>query len=99
MAGPAYVYDPDSLSPIKWPAELDGLPLLYEWTRDYVRDVQLDAAGAPSAIGARLNVPAVHPIDVEFGPDGALYVLEYGVGYYSANPDASLSRIEFSVAE
>lgn len=99
MAGPAYVYDPDSLSPIQWPAELDGLPLFYEWTRDYVRDVQLDAAGAPTAIGRSLSVPLVHPIDVEFGPDGALYVLEYGVGYYSANPDASLSRIEFGVAE
>jgi cytochrome c len=99
MAGPAYVYDPDSLSPIKWPAELDGLPLLYEWTRDYVRDVQLDDAGAPSVIGALLSVAAVHPIDVEFGPDGALYVLEYGVGYYRANPDASLSRIEFGVPE
>jgi hypothetical protein len=34
-------------------------------------------------------------MDVEFGPDGALYVLEYGEGYYSANPDAQLTRIEF----
>jgi hypothetical protein len=32
-------------------------------------------------------------IDRELGPDGALYVIEYG--YYSTNPDAQLSRIEY----
>ena len=29
------------------------------------------------------------------GPDGALYVLEYGDGYFGENPDAQLSRIDF----
>ena len=34
-------------------------------------------------------------MDMEFGPDGALYVLEYGDGYFAENPDAQLSRIDF----
>jgi glucose/arabinose dehydrogenase len=98
MGGPAYVFDPSSPSTIKWPAELDGLPLLYEWTRDFVREIQLDESGALSEIGSRLaGVSLVHPVDIDFGPDGALYVLEYGVGYYRANDDASLARIEFGV--
>ena len=33
------------------------------------------------------------PIDVELGPDGALYVLEYGTGWFARNPDMALSRI------
>jgi hypothetical protein len=32
---------------------------------------------------------------MEFGPDGALYVLEYGDGYFRANPEAQLARIEY----
>ena len=32
---------------------------------------------------------------MEFGPDGALYVLEYGDGYFAENPDAQLSKINF----
>ena len=28
-----------------------------------------------------------NPMDMEFGPDGALYVLEYGDGYFAENPD------------
>jgi cytochrome c len=33
-------------------------------------------------------------MDMEFGPDGALYVLEYGDGFFSENPDAQLARID-----
>jgi cytochrome c len=36
-----------------------------------------------------------NPIDMLFGPDGALYVLEYGNTWNAANPDARLSRIDF----
>ena len=36
-----------------------------------------------------------NPMDMEFGPDGALYVLEYGDGYFAENPDAALSKINF----
>ena len=32
------------------------------------------------------------PIDIEFGPDGSLYVLDYGDGFFRANPDAGLYR-------
>jgi cytochrome c551/c552 len=35
------------------------------------------------------------PIDMEVGPDGRLYVLEYGKGWFAKNPDAALSRIDY----
>ena len=34
-------------------------------------------------------------MDLEFGPDGALYTLEYGDGFFSENPDAQLARIDY----
>jgi cytochrome c len=35
------------------------------------------------------------PIDMEVGPDGKMYVLEYGKGWFTQNADAALSCIEF----
>jgi cytochrome c len=32
---------------------------------------------------------------MKFGPDGDLYVLEYGNGYFKNNPEAELIRIEY----
>ena len=36
------------------------------------------------------------PMDLEFGPDGSLYVLDYGDGFFRANPDAGLYRIDYT---
>ena len=36
------------------------------------------------------------PIDMKFGPDGDLYVLEYGNAYFKDNPEAELIRIEYN---
>jgi cytochrome c len=35
------------------------------------------------------------PMDMLFGPDGALYLLEYGTKWKEPNPEARLSRIEY----
>src|SRR5690606_14689869 len=35
-------------------------------------------------------------IDMEMGPDGRIYVLEYGNGWFAKNPDSGLSRIDFN---
>ena len=32
---------------------------------------------------------------MEVGPDGKFYLLEYGTGWFSKNPDAGLSRIDY----
>ncbi|MFG2071318.1 PQQ-dependent sugar dehydrogenase [Nonomuraea maritima] len=94
MAGPAYEFDPRDTrgrNPVAWPKYYDGVPLFYEWTRDYIK------AFHP---GGRIEdvLPSFaidNPMDIEFGPEGALYVLEYGDGYFSENEDAQLSRIDY----
>lgn len=35
------------------------------------------------------------PIDAKFGPDGNLYLLEYGMSWFEQNPDARFSKIAF----
>ena len=34
-------------------------------------------------------------MDMQFGPNGSLYTLEYGDEFFSENPEAQLSRIDF----
>ena len=34
-------------------------------------------------------------IDMEFGPDGALYVLDYGTGYFTGDANSALYRIDY----
>ncbi len=94
MAGPAYEYDELNGSPGKWPRDYSGAPLFYDWVRDFVAAFHLGDDGVPRRV-ERLRFAVDNPIDMEFGPDGALYVLEYGDGYYSENPDAQLARIEY----
>ncbi|MDG4797536.1 PQQ-dependent sugar dehydrogenase [Micromonospora sp. WMMD1082] len=98
MAGPTYRFDRATTrgrAPVAWPAYYDGKPLFYEWTRDYVRAFQLDRAGRVGGIEPVLpSVVFDNPIDLEFGANGALYVLEYGDGFFSENPDAQLARID-----
>jgi cytochrome c len=97
MAGPMYAFDPELTSPIKWPAEYNGAVFFYEWTRNFIADFRLAADGSLASVERVPNVTVSGAIDMEFGPDGALYVLEYGQGFYSAAPDAKLSRIEYRV--
>jgi hypothetical protein len=71
--------------------------MFYEWTRRLIADFRLGADGS-LASATRVPVPSIiAPIDMEFGPDGALYLLEYGSAFGGPADDASLSRIEYRV--
>lgn len=97
MAGPVYHYDSTLKSDVKFPKYYDKGLFIYDWSRNWIMVVRLDKDGnyesmepfMPSTSFSRI-------IDMEFGPDGALYTLEYGQTWYQPNPDARLSRIEFN---
>jgi PKD repeat protein len=105
MGGPAYHWDSENGSPLRWPRVFDGHPLFYEWTRDYVKVFELNRPnggrleaihhlfGGPTS--SNPNVVQDNPMDMEFGANGALYTLEYGDGFFSENPEAQLSRVDF----
>jgi cytochrome c len=97
MAGPSYHFDADSPSRVKWPRYYDDAVMFYEWSRDYIKEFRLDRRGSLAGIRDFGAVGLVdNPMDMEFGPDGALYVLEYGDGFFSENPEAQLARIDFT---
>jgi cytochrome c len=93
MGGPAYDPDPGNSSPFRFPNYYSGVPLFYEWTRDYIKEFRLQNRALSEIRPVPIFVD--NPMDMEFGPEGALYVLEYGDGFFSENPDAQLARIDF----
>ncbi|WP_205754593.1 PQQ-dependent sugar dehydrogenase [Pseudarthrobacter sp. NamB4] len=98
MAGPAYEFDEKATkgnAPVAWPSYYDGKSFFYEWTRDYIKAMTTENGDLVSIENVVDSLVVDNPIDMEFGPNGALYVLEYGDGYFGENPDAQLSRIDY----
>jgi len=88
---------PDGPAPFRLPDIYEGALLMTDWTRDVIAAVDVDRDGELQRVRRVLPFVPVHrPIDLEIGPDGALYVLEYGTGYGGDNDDAQLLRIEYS---
>ena len=97
MGGPVYHFSRSNPSQTKWPEYYDDAALVSEWSRDWIKEFRLNSAGDLLDIRDVGPVGLVdNPMDMEFGPDGALYVLEYGDGYFSQNPDAQLARIDYT---
>jgi cytochrome c len=95
MAGPVYYTDlyPDST---RLPDYYNGKFIIYEWMRGWMKAVTMLPNGdfdkmEPFAPGVKMN----SVIDMEAGPDGKLYLLEYGTGWFTKNPDAGLARIDY----
>ena len=79
------------------PAYFDGSVFVYEWSRNWIVETHLDADGQPLAFQRFLpSLELSRPIDLELGPDGAFYVLEWGAGFGGNNPEAALSRIGYT---
>lgn len=80
------------------PRALDGVTFLHDWERRWILAARIDAT-ANKVTGLERLLPQMdfkRPIDLELGPDGALYVLEWGSNW-SDNADAALTRIESAV--
>ena len=65
MGGPAYDFDSANRSVFRWPAYYNGVPLFYEWTRDYIKEFRLNRAN-----GNRLDEIRAVPIGDGGQPDG-----------------------------
>ncbi|MFP4342153.1 MAG: ThuA domain-containing protein [Cyclobacteriaceae bacterium] len=97
MAGPVYYSDKYADSDRKFPDYFDGKPLFYDWMRQWIFAASINEDGTLEKLSPFLpNMEFSNIIDMQYGPDGALYLLEYGNGWFSQNPDAKLSRIEFT---
>ncbi|WP_295119627.1 PQQ-dependent sugar dehydrogenase [uncultured Chitinophaga sp.] len=80
-----------------FPAYYEGKWLITDWVRGWINAVTLDQDGRFVSMERFMpNLTLRGPIDMKFGPDGALYILEYGNGYFKDNPEAELIKIEYN---
>jgi glucose/arabinose dehydrogenase/cytochrome c551/c552 len=96
MAGPVYYSDmfPKGSS---YPSYYDGKLFIYDWVRGWIKVVTMRDNGDYDKMEPFMSTTKFNAlIDMEVGPDGKLYVLEYGNGWFSKNPDSGLSRIDFN---
>lgn len=97
MAGPTYYKDDFNGAKRPYPDYYNGKVFLYEWMRDMILSVSINDKGEMTNAERFLpNMTFSHPIDMAFGPNGDLYVLEYGTGWFVQNDDSRLVRIEFN---
>ena len=95
MAGPVY-YSDRFPKKTGYPDYFDGKLIIYEWMRGWFKAVSMKPNGEYTGMESFVpNLSFAAAIDVEVGPDGKFYVLEYGKGWFSKNPDAGISRIDF----
>ncbi|MBV1851602.1 PQQ-dependent sugar dehydrogenase [Catellatospora tritici] len=90
MGGPVYRYNASSTSTVKFPQSLDGRYFAGEYGRKWIKAIAVNTDGTPGEISA-FPWTGTQVMDMAFGPDGALYVLDYGTG----SNNAGLFRVEY----
>ncbi|MGQ4410859.1 PQQ-dependent sugar dehydrogenase [[Kitasatospora] papulosa] len=93
MGGPVYRYDAASTSPVKFPESFDGDFFAGEFGRKWIKRIEQAGDGTVQSVNA-FPWQGTQVMDMAFGPDGALYVLDYGTGYFNGDENSAVYRIE-----
>ncbi|MEU7825601.1 ThuA domain-containing protein [Catellatospora sp. NPDC049133] len=97
MGGPVYRYNAASTSDRKWPPYFDGKAIFGEWNQNKLYTMQVTANGKSLVDINQLfgSMSFLRPMDLEFGPDGAMYLIEWGTGFGGNNADSGIYRIDY----
>ena len=105
MPGPLYRYDKDSASTTKFPEFWDSKWFFDDNNRgSTARAVGLDADTVDNHkppktavdITGIIGKTAAQAMGMKFGPDGNLYVLDYGGGFFTTTAKQSLWKIAYT---
>ncbi|MCT2593467.1 ThuA domain-containing protein [Streptomyces sp. N2-109] len=108
MTGPVYRYDEDSQSDGKWPAYWDGKWFAGDhYDSDQPRHALLFDPASEASGGLPVHAESLDAIippgndgirnlmGWKFGPDGSLYVQDYGRGFFNADEKSALWRVTY----
>ena len=97
MAGEFYTFNKESNSRTRFPAYYDGALFVFDWMRNWVLALRFDQDENYSYSEPFMSSTGDfrRPIDLAFGKDGIMYMLEYGSVYGADNTDARLVKIEY----
>jgi cytochrome c len=84
-------------APYVFPSYYEGKWLIVEFMRGWIMAITMDENGDYVSMERFLpNENFSSAIDMDFGPDGALYVLEYGSAWFRGNANSKLVKIEYN---
>ena len=96
MAGPTY-YDDMFESDEELPNHYEGKTIIYDWMRGWMKAVTFTEEGELESLEPFApSIELSNLIDMEFGPNGRLYLLEYGSGWFTQNEDSGLSYLKYN---
>ena len=96
MTGPVYYTDLFPTS-TRLPAYYNKKLFIYDWIRGWIKAVTLQPNGDFDKMEPFMEKTKFNSvIDMEVGPDGKIYLLEYGTGWFTKNKDAGLARIDYN---
>jgi glucose/arabinose dehydrogenase/PKD repeat protein len=94
MGGPVYRYDAGLDSPTKFPPLLDGHYFAGEFGRGWIKPIHVQADGSAGEI-SDFAWGGKQVMDMAFGPEGSLYVLDYGTGFFNGDVNSALYRYDY----
>uniref|UniRef100_UPI00286D0BC4 PKD domain-containing protein n=1 Tax=Salinibacterium sp. TaxID=1915057 RepID=UPI00286D0BC4 len=105
--GPVYRYDADLKSDVKWPEYWDGKALFGEWNQGKMYSFQLNESTPPAEATAVVDINRILPgifdggpkwhrsMDFTFGPDGALYIIDWGSDFGGSTADSGVFKVDY----
>ncbi|HEX2602270.1 MAG TPA: ThuA domain-containing protein [Gemmatimonadaceae bacterium] len=96
-AGPVFHRDDFRGAERPFPQYYDGKLFIYEFMRHWIMAVTMAPNG--DFVSMERFMPDAKfsaPIEMEFAPNGDMYLLEYGTAWFQGNPDARLVRVEYN---
>ena len=97
MVGPKYYFRDYSDQVNPFPVYFDEKLFIYDWVRNWILLITLTTNDNLVQVEPFLAHQTFNKImDMKFGLDGALYLLEYGSQGYHANKDAAIKRISYA---
>ena len=95
--GPVYHKEDFKNAARPFPSYYAGKLLIVEFMRGWIMSVAMDEEGNYVSMEKFLpNENFSSAIDMKFGPEGDLYVLEYGSAWFRGNDNAQIVKIEYN---
>lgn len=84
-------------APYVFPAYYEGKWLIVDFMRGWIFAVTMDENGDYQSMERFLPAETFSSaIDMDFGPDGSLYILEYGSAWFRGNANSRLIKIQYN---
>lgn len=97
VGGPVYHEDNFKGAKRPFPAYYEGKWIAADLSRGWIMSISMKENGDYAGMERFLpSYQPIEPIDIKFGPDGDLYVLEYGSNWFRKSDNAKLVRIEYN---